>query len=283
MANNNNDPLIANDEEMIQESPLPSPPENFENLFLNNSFAADYREQEAAGTSNEPNCWVFAYGSLCWYPGFTYSKCITGYIRGYLRRFWQGNVSHRGTIEKPGRVATLIEDKEGITWGCAYKITGNTALEYLKQRECTLGGYITLETKFYPRVASADASFGGEAIPVLVYVATAENRHWLGEDTTLNIADQITECHGPKGFNAEYLLRLAEFMHQEIPDVHDEHLFELEQLVLQNLQKRKIHLSTVMGVTPERIRRDSHENIVRPPSFEFTSRIPERKLRCLNI
>lgn len=28
---------------------------------------------------------------------------------------------------------------QGITWGCAYKVTGDSALEYLKQRECTLG------------------------------------------------------------------------------------------------------------------------------------------------
>lgn len=44
--------------------------------------------------------WVFGYGSLCWNPGFEYSKCVTGYIRGFVRRFWQGNTTHRGTKEK---------------------------------------------------------------------------------------------------------------------------------------------------------------------------------------
>lgn len=53
-------------------------------------------EQEAP----PPAIWVFGYGSLCWYPGFEFSKCITGYIRGYTRKFWQGNTTHRGTPDK---------------------------------------------------------------------------------------------------------------------------------------------------------------------------------------
>ena len=28
---------------------------------------------------------------------------------------------------------------QGITWGCAYKIIGEDALQYLNQRECNLG------------------------------------------------------------------------------------------------------------------------------------------------
>ncbi|XP_039955886.1 glutathione-specific gamma-glutamylcyclotransferase 1 isoform X2 [Bactrocera tryoni] len=291
---NNNDP---NNIDNLNENPAArGAPEYFENLFLNGNFAANADEEmlDAAGAlaehnnlaenaNYEPSCWVFGYGSLCWYPGFEYSKCITGYIKGFVRRFWQGNTTHRGTDEMPGRVATLIEDKEGITWGCAYKITGSTALDYLKQRECKLGGYIVLETKFFPRVASFDTPFSGEAVPVLVYVATPDNCHWLGEDTADNIAEQIVNCRGPSGHNVEYLLRLADFIREEIPDVVDTHLFELEFLVLEKLHKRQIPLWSVMGVSPERIRRDSHEEIKRPPTFEFTSRIAERKLRCLNI
>lgn len=83
-------------------------PEHFENLFLNGDFADDDVDNNnvAGGAGANRNlqdnthCWVFGYGSLCWYPGFEYNKCITGYIRGYNRRFWQGNTTHRGTVDK---------------------------------------------------------------------------------------------------------------------------------------------------------------------------------------
>ncbi|KAL1467656.1 hypothetical protein MTO96_025971 [Rhipicephalus appendiculatus] len=44
--------------------------------------------------------WVFGYGSLVWNPGFEFERSQIGYIRGYDRRFWQGNDKHRGTPEK---------------------------------------------------------------------------------------------------------------------------------------------------------------------------------------
>ena len=44
--------------------------------------------------------WVFGYGSILWKNGFTYCAKKSGYIQGFVRRFWQGNTTHRGTTNK---------------------------------------------------------------------------------------------------------------------------------------------------------------------------------------
>ncbi|CAH1133392.1 unnamed protein product [Ceutorhynchus assimilis] len=238
--------------------------------------------------ASETKClWVYAYGSLCWRPGFDFHKAVPGYVNGFQRRFWQGNTTHRGTSDMPGRVATLVEDSEGQVYGVAFAISGSAALPYLSQRECTQGGYISKFIDFFP--------LEGESFKVLVYVATPLNPHWLGDADIDEIADQIINCKGESGHNVEYLVRLANFMRHHFPDKCDNHLYSLEEKVLDIVRTKEMCLKTLMGTGEgciSFVRRSSsagsspgseRRNRGEVETFEHTARVPGKKLRCLNI
>ncbi|XP_042322517.1 glutathione-specific gamma-glutamylcyclotransferase 1 [Sceloporus undulatus] len=174
--------------------------------------------------------WVFGYGSLVWRPGFEFTSRKVGCIRGYSRRFWQGDTFHRGSEKMPGRVVTLQEDYNGSTWGVAYELHGDqvaASLKYLNVREAVLGGYVTKLVKFYPQEKELK-----EPILALVYIATPQNPSYLGPASEEDIAAQIIVSSGRAGHNIEYLLRLADFMRYCCPQVEDEHLFSIEEALI---------------------------------------------------
>ncbi|XP_049452343.1 glutathione-specific gamma-glutamylcyclotransferase 1-like [Epinephelus fuscoguttatus] len=173
--------------------------------------------------------WIFGYGSLVWKPDFAYKRSKVGFIRGYKRRFWHGDDFYRGDKERPGRVATLVEDQEACTWGVAYEVSDSQieeSLQYLNMREAVLGGYTTEMVEFIPKEK------GQGAMLALVYIATSDNPAYLGPASDKEIAAQIAVCRGNTGHNIEYLVRLAEFMRLYCPEVEDEHLFSIEAALL---------------------------------------------------
>jgi len=241
------------------------------------------KEDQATGTPTPSKIWVFGYGSLCWSPGIKYERTLIGYVKGFSRKFWQGNTKHRGTEDKPARVATLVEDEEGVVWGRAFEVEMDAdALSYLDKRECELGGYQRQQATFFPR-GSTSRSFTVE-----LYIALDTNRLWLGEAPLEAIATQVMACRGSNGHNVEYVLCLASFMHQCIPEVKDEHLFKLEAIIWSRIGKQNLCLGAVnagggAGGVAGGAGGAGDEPDNGPGSFQFAARVPTNKLRCLNI
>lgn len=178
---------------------------------------------------SQTSVWVFGYGSLLWKIGFPYSKAEVGFIRGYKRRFWQGNETHRGTKHMKGRVATLLPKSKGTVWGIGYQICGKsdieTAMSALCTREMTLGGYIVTSTTFYPRDPDQPR------MNVLLFMATEDNSLYLGRAPISKMAVEIVRAKGTAGPNSDYVTNLADYIRLHIPEDHDKHLFKLDRKI----------------------------------------------------
>lgn len=138
---------------------------------------------------------------------------------------------------------------QACTWGVAYEVTDSQieeSLKYLNMREVVLGGYITEMVEFIPKEKAQGS------LLALVYIATSDNPIYLGPAPDMEIAAQIATCSGNTGHNIEYLVRLAEFMRLNCPEVEDEHLFSIEAAAMNIYSdcegiKRPDHKSLLLG------------------------------------
>jgi len=188
--------------------------------------------QSTGKDDNSKSLWIFGYGSLIWKPDFPFEHCVVGHIEGFVRRFWQGSTWHRGNAQEPGRVVTLVEETQGRVWGIAFKVAkenADRAMGKLNEREIALGGYELRRLRFNCNEKPS------HSFNVLVYAATPKNSLFQGPATLEDIAVQIASARGHAGCNVEYLIRLADFMREKVPDFDEEHLFELEKLVRKEL------------------------------------------------
>lgn len=163
--------------------------------------------------------WLFAYGSLIFKVDFPFLARRPAFISGWQRRFWQGSHDHRGTVNAPGRVATLVPRPGVRCAGMGYLITP-AVFSQLDYRE--KNGYLRLSTE----ITFEDH----ECATGLVYIATEENSAFLGPASEEEIARQIASARGASGHNADYLLGLADALRGLGEE--DTHVFTIERHLL---------------------------------------------------
>ncbi|KAF8502871.1 ChaC-like protein-domain-containing protein [Russula emetica] len=184
---------------------------------------------------------VFGYGSLIFRPPPHVIKNSPGFLKGYVRRFAQKSHDHRGTLQNPGRVVTLIHQEdwaafssavdsfphEDIVWGIAYTIDPAHATEvraYLDHRE--KDGYTLERVDVYGLI---DGVHETVVIPgAECYVGRNDNPSFIGSEPLSELSDIIWRAVGPSGPNKDYVYNLAAAVRALAPEAYDSHLFALE-------------------------------------------------------
>ena len=119
-------------------------------------------------------------------------------------------------------MVTLVPDETATCGGMAFEIAP-------KHAKAVLAGLDHREKNGYERHQEDCLLANGKTVDCLVYLAGESNEAFLGDAPLEEIAAQISNASGPSGSNKEYLLKLAQALREH--RLHDDHVFELEQLV----------------------------------------------------
>ena len=146
---------------------------------------------------DEPEIWVFGYGSLLWKPGFEFVEKRAALLYGYHRSFCIYSDYYRGTAENIGLVLGL--DRGGSCQGLAFRLAPDAAhgiLDYLWDREMITSVYDL-------RVMAAHTDMG--PVRCRTFVANRMHEEYAGRLPPDEIVRMIRRGVGVTGSNREYL------------------------------------------------------------------------------
>ena len=193
---------------------------------------ADYRGAVAdmqAGLPSEEAVWVFAYGSLIWKPAFEFVESRAALAHGWHRAFCLGwDRFFRGSPDRPGLMLAL--DRGGQCKGVAYRLPPDAVeanLDRLARREMLLIPY-----PFPPRWIAVKTEQG--PLRALTFTMVRKTEFYVGGLSNDAVADVLASAVGRAGSMAEYLFSTVS--HLEALDIHDRHLWQLQEMVAERLE-----------------------------------------------
>lgn len=170
--------------------------------------------------------WVFASGSLIWNPRMPVAERRHARVHGWHRAFCFGPMRRwRGSPSAPGRMLSL--DSGGSCHGLVQRLApGN--------EHADLTGLLQKEPPCPPRWVRCHTAQG----VVRAIAFTRDRRYWAysPEGPLEDLADGLASAVGIGGTMAEYLLNTCE--HLAEAGIHDRHLWRLQAMVAERLERR---------------------------------------------
>ncbi|PWR18922.1 gamma-glutamylcyclotransferase [Zavarzinia compransoris] len=150
------------------------------------------------------DCWVFAYGSLIWRPGFAFLEAVPATLHGYHRAFCIYSHHYRGTPERRGLVLGLA--RGGSCRGMAFRVAADAwaeTLGYLRERELVTNVY---KERLLPvRLAAG-------VVEAVTYVADPGHEQYARGLTFEDQVRMIAGAAGIAGRNRDYLAATVQEM-----------------------------------------------------------------------
>jgi len=190
----------------------------------------DYHERTAAGIVAElgpkEDLWVFAIGSLIWNPRFDVAERRVALARGWKRSFCYGpETRYRGSPAAPGYMLSM-DRGEGECWGVALRMApGDCA--------ASLSELLKQEPPFPPEWIEIESEDGN--LRAIAFTAFRDFFGYQPEPQEAELADILATAVGHIGSMADYLLNTVTQL--EAAGIHDPHLWRLQELVAERLEK----------------------------------------------
>lgn len=219
--------LVARVPRWSEEEPLGEMPEG-------HRFAtdADYAEITRTLLARAPgdDVWLFAYGSLIWNPCFDFVEQRGATALGWHRSFCLGwDDWFRGCVARPGLMLAL--DRGGSCKGAAFRLPPNAVeanLDALLRREVHI-----IPNPLPPRWIDLVTEQG--RIRAVTFVIDRAGELYQGRRPGEEVAASLAVASGQWGSMAEYLFQTVSRL--EEMDVHDRHLWHLQALVADHLER----------------------------------------------